>query len=329
MSANAVATRGKPSFPAMLEKFKPEVARALPAHLSADRMLRIATTEFRKNPKLEQCDPVSVFAAVIMASQLGLEPGILGQSYLVPYGRECQLIPGWQGLNDLVSRSGRATSWTGAVYKGDEFDYALGDRPFITHRPGEDVSQHPDNLRYLYAVGRVKGAEWPVIEVWSANKVAKHRDYYNKVGKRHYSYENFEMYGRKVPLLQVIKYMPKSVELQRAQDLEYAAQRGSQLIDITSASEGSWLPPPENNEESEGDGGSRAESMKDKLRGGEPSPALLDNAHAIAELKKPADAAGLEKVWVEVGLAHSTAKRDIHPDVEDVYKARREELTKL
>ncbi|HEY0684700.1 MAG TPA: recombinase RecT [Steroidobacter sp.] len=328
---NAVAKRSeKQNFPAMLETFKGEIARALPSHLTADRMMRIALTEFRKNPKLGQCDPRSVFAAIIMSSQLGLEPGILGQSYLVPYKTECQLIPGWQGFVDLVSRTGRATCWTGAVYRGDQFDYALGDRPFITHRPGDDVSQHPDNLRYLYAVGRVKGAEWPVIEVWSAEKVIKHRNYFNKVGDRHYSFEHFEMYGRKVPLLQVIKYMPKSVELQRAQDLEYASQRGSQLIDISSASDGSWVPPESPDDHTEGDGGSRADAMKDKLRGGsDVSPALLDNAHAISELKKPADVAGLEKVWVEIGLAHSTAKRDIHPDVEDLYKARKEELTKL
>lgn len=213
-----VAPRQKQDFPAMLNAFKSEIARALPAHMNPDRMGRIALTEFRKNPKLAECDPRSVFAAVIMSSQLGLEIGMQGQAFLVPYGRECQFIPGWKGLVDLVSRAGRANVWTGAVYEGDEFDYGMGDSQWIEHKPGEEHGL--GKLLYCYAVGRIKGSEQPVIEVWSVKRLEKHRDKWNKVGKRHYSFENFEAYGRKIALLRVLDYMPKSAELQQA--VEYS-----------------------------------------------------------------------------------------------------------
>jgi len=232
------ATVATEKFPAMLEKFKNEISRALPKHMSGDRLARVALTEFRKNPKLADCDPRSVFAAVIMGSQLGLEPGILGQSYLVPYGKVCQFIPGWQGLVDLVSRTGRATTWTGAVFRGDEFDFAKGDRPFIHHKPmGEE---DPAAMSHVYSVGRVNGCEWPVIEVWSVQKVLQHRDKYNKVGKSHYSFAHPEMYARKVPLLQIVKYMPKSVELATAVELEYAGEKGAQRLDMGDAIQGTW-----------------------------------------------------------------------------------------
>jgi recombination protein RecT len=52
-------------FPAMLDQFKGEIARALPKHINPDRMARIALTAFRMTPKLGECDPRSVFAAVI------------------------------------------------------------------------------------------------------------------------------------------------------------------------------------------------------------------------------------------------------------------------
>ena len=93
--------------------------------------------------------------------------------------------------------------WTGAVYEGDEFDYELGTSQFIKHKPcGEDdVSK----LTHVYAVGKVNGAELPVIEVWPLRKVVKHRDKHNKVGQRHYSFKYLEMYARKVCLLQVLK----------------------------------------------------------------------------------------------------------------------------
>jgi recombination protein RecT len=240
---NELMKKAEPTnFPAMLNAFLPEIKRALPQHLNGDRMARIALTAFRRTPKLAQCDPRSVFAAVIQASQLGLEPDTMGRAYLIPYGSECQFVPGWKGMVDLVNRSGQATVWTGAVFEGDQFDWALGDSPYIKHKPGDE--DDPSKITHVYAVGRVKGAEWPVIEVWPIKRVWKHRDRYNKVGKRHYSFENEEMYARKVVLLQVIKYMPASAELVAALALNDAAEVGAQNLSVKDAIEGSWTPAP-------------------------------------------------------------------------------------
>lgn len=246
MRGGAVANKQEPKdFPAMLKAFMPEIARALPKHMDADRMTRIALTAFRQNPALGQCDPKSVFAAVIMSSQLGLEVGIQGQAYLVPYGKQCQFIAGWQGLVDLVSRSGRAAVWTGAVYEGDHFDYGMGSEQFIEHKAGD--MHGIGKLTHVYAVGKIKGSEHSIVEVWTVKRVENHRDKYNKVGKRHYSYENFEMYGRKVALLQVLKYMPKSIELNTIEQLDHAASsQAGQNLNLNDAIEGTFTyAPPE------------------------------------------------------------------------------------
>jgi recombination protein RecT len=217
----------------LLESQKKQIVIALPKHLTADRLCRVAITELSKNPALFNCDKTSILAAIIMAAQLGLEPGINGQCYLVPYGNKCQLIPGWQGYVDLISRAGRASVWTGAVHEGDEFQYTLGSSPVLNHTPAEEEN---GDFTYVYAVGWVKGAQWPVIEVWSRAKVEKHLRQYNKVGDRHYALQNEnnrEMYGRKVALLQVMKYMPKSVEMSQAHDLEYRAADGLQNLTLS------------------------------------------------------------------------------------------------
>jgi len=237
------------AFPALLEAFKTEVARALPKHVSSDRMARMALTCFRQNPVLGNCDPRSVFACVIQASQLGLELGVQGQAYLVPYRKrdgtyECTFIPGWRGLLDLVSRTGRATAWTGAVYEGDKFEYAYGTNPFITHVTAEDDTKER-KLTHVYAIGEINGSSRQQIEVWTAEKCRKHRDKYNKVGDRHYSFQHFEMYARKVVLLQVLKYLPSSAELSRASDFAYAADRGPQGLTIEGAVTGTWTIPAE------------------------------------------------------------------------------------
>src|SRR5687768_6563763 len=97
---------------AFLQKSKGAVEMALPKHLNADRMMRLALTCFSTNPALRKCSGQSILASVVVASQLGLEPGIAGQAYLIPYGNTCTLVPGWQGLVSLLNNSGRATAWT-------------------------------------------------------------------------------------------------------------------------------------------------------------------------------------------------------------------------
>ncbi|MDK4605734.1 recombinase RecT, partial [Kingella kingae] len=60
---------------------------ALPKHLTADRLARIATTEIRRVPALGTCSPESFLGAIMQCGQLGLEPSNgLGQAYLIPFG---------------------------------------------------------------------------------------------------------------------------------------------------------------------------------------------------------------------------------------------------
>ena len=218
-------------FSGFLDKLKPQIALALPKHMNADRMARLALTAFSSNPDLQQCTGTSIAASIMTAAQLGLEPGINGQGYLIPYKGTCTFVPGWKGLVDLVSRSGRATVWTGAVYDGDAFDYQLGDSPYCRHRPGD--GDEDAGFTHIYAIGRVRDAEMPVIEVWTRGKVQRHLKRYNKIGNRHYalsSENNFEMYARKVALLQVLKYMPQSIELSNAIEASHAAEDGRGVV---------------------------------------------------------------------------------------------------
>ena len=242
MANQQLATTTAGQFNQFLQKHKGQLEAALPKHLNADRIVRIALTEFSKNPKLQQCTQTSIFSSLIIAGQLGLEPGVNGQGYLIPYdkkekqGRDwvvketiCQFIPGWKGLVDLVSRSGRATVWTGAVYEGDDFDYMLGAEPYCRHRPMGEFD--PAKMTHVYAIGKVNGAEMPVIEVWTIKRVKAHfaKTVVKGLQEKHYSHNHFEMYARKVVLLQVLKYMPQSIELSNAVMASDAAEMGQNV----------------------------------------------------------------------------------------------------
>lgn len=235
-----------------LEKSRPAIEMALPKHLNPDRMMRLALTCFSTNPQVRKCTPTSILSSIVVASQLGLEPGIAGQGYLIPYKETCTFVPGWQGLVGLLNNTGRATAWTGCVFEGDEFEFRLGSNPVLNHRPGDNYGD-PEKLQWAYACGKVNGSEIPVIEAWPIERVWKHRDRYNKVGKKHYSFEQPEMYARKVVLLQVLKYLPKSIELSNAMEANDAAEMGKHVTskdgviveveEVTEATEGGALDP--------------------------------------------------------------------------------------
>src|SRR5436309_12826592 len=69
----------------LIEAQKQEIARALPKHMDADRLARVAITTLRQTPRLLECTPQSLLGALMLSAQLGLEPGPLGHAYLVPF----------------------------------------------------------------------------------------------------------------------------------------------------------------------------------------------------------------------------------------------------
>lgn len=234
------------TFPAMLEAYKGEIARALPKHLSPDRLARIALTEFRKNPKLGECDPRSVFAAVIQASQLGLEPGLMGQAYLIPYKTECQLIPGYQGLIDLVRRTGMVKRIEAHVVRDEDvFTYRTGMSTTLEHEPALDGD--PGELRLAYAVAEFTDGGYHV-EVMTRAQIETIRD-------RSQGYQMSKRYGRPGPwdtdteemwrktvIRRICKYLPKSAELATALALDDTAAHGAQHLTTNDAIEGTWVP---------------------------------------------------------------------------------------
>ena len=90
----------------------------------------------------------------MQAVQLGLEPGLLGHCYILPYKREATFIIGYKGMIDLARRSGHIQSiYAHAVHENDEFEYELGLHPKLEHKPS-----HGDRGAFIgaYAVAHFK-----------------------------------------------------------------------------------------------------------------------------------------------------------------------------
>ncbi len=241
------------TFPAMLEAYGEEIARALPDHLSAERIIRAALTAYRMTPKLAQCKPRSVFAAVIQASQLGLELGILGEAYLVPFKKECQLIPGYQGLMKLARNTGRITHiYAYEVRAKDEFNVVYGLKRWLTHEPVKEYGfaaseETRGPIVGFYAVAEFKEGN-PAFEPMSLEQVIAVRDNSpgykaaKDYGKQSLWDTDFLSMGLKTPVRRLCKWLPRSPELVTALTLDTVAEQGkSQGLTVEGVLNGDYV----------------------------------------------------------------------------------------
>jgi recombination protein RecT len=91
----------------------------------------------KENPKLLQCDPKSLFGAVLLSAEVGLKPNTsLQHSFIIPYKGQAKFQIGYKGLIEIMYRNPRVKQITArAVFENDEFDYGYGLKPFLNHKP--------------------------------------------------------------------------------------------------------------------------------------------------------------------------------------------------
>lgn len=237
-----------------LKEHKNQIAMALPKHMNADRMARVATTCIRSTPKLLECTPESLFGAIIQCAQLGLEPGNgLGHAYLLPFDKnrkegnnwvkestEVQLIIGYRGMIDLARRSGQIISIEAhAVYLGDNFECALGLDSKLNHVPDWDNSNRgdPEKLTFVYAVAKLKGggvqfqvmSKRGVDEIRLRSKSGAKMDKYGKENKTPWN-TDYEAMALKSVTRRLFKWLPVSIEMQQAVGLDEKGDRGEQNL---------------------------------------------------------------------------------------------------
>lgn len=205
-----------------IKKMGPEIQRALPKHLSADRLARVALTSIRTNPQLLNCNIQSLLAAVMQCAQLGLEPGILGHAYLVPFWdnkantRNVQFIIGYRGMIDLARRSGNIQSIAAhTVYAHDEFQFEYGLNENLVHKP---VLEDRGEPYCWYAVARFKDGGHQIL-VLSQEDIEKIRERSKAKDSGPWKTDYEEM-AKKTVIRAMFKYLPVSIEVMK--DMEAA-----------------------------------------------------------------------------------------------------------
>lgn len=202
----------------LLMSMKGEINNALPQYLPTEKFIRTGLTAINSNPKLLQCQPQSLLAAVMNSAQLGLEFNTpLGESYLIPYDNkrkgivEVQFQIGYQGLLKLAHNTGQFRRITAKeVHENDEFDidYGTGE---IKHKPVL-IGESGDVIGY-YAVYETKegGRDSFYMSKEDAEAYGKKfsKSYYKKDGPWQ---QNPDAMAKKSCIIQVLKYAPKAID---------------------------------------------------------------------------------------------------------------------
>lgn len=229
MKQQMTKTNGKGGSPAedkprtiedYLKQMAPQMQEALPKHLDVDRLMRLTMTTIRTTPELRNADVGSLLGGVMQAAQLGLEPGLLGQCYLLPFKNrnkgitEVTFIIGYKGMIDLARRSGHIQSiYAHAVYEDDDFEFELGLNPKLKHTPSMEVNKG----EYIgsYAVAHFKDGGYQM-DFMPKAEIDKRRNA-SPGGKSKYSPWNnyYEEMANKTVIRHMWKYLPISVEIQQ------------------------------------------------------------------------------------------------------------------
>jgi recombination protein RecT len=228
---NAVATTSPRNLKEFLEKNIGSIREVAAGMLTPERMVRLVAAAASRDEQLAKCTPLSILRSLSQAASMGLEP-FDGRSevHLVPRwnrkalnGRgalEATCLVGYPGLIRLAMETKLVNVLDAQiVYEKDEFDYALGDDPYVKHRPSLHKDRGPRVA--VYAIAKMATGERR-IEIIPYHEVEAIRD--RSVDKDKFSpwkSDESEM-ARKTGLRRLAKYLPKSRALAAA--LEHQAK---------------------------------------------------------------------------------------------------------
>lgn len=179
-----------------------------------------AVDYIRKTPKLLECDRVSLLSAFVQVAQFKFMPsGVMGEAYVIPYGREAKFQIGYQGLVTLLYRTPQVKAITAnIVYENDEFTYEEGLDPKLYHKPAP-FGKDKGKALGVYTVVQLEGgartfkvmSESDVMQIKALSKAKATADSPWNSDK-----DPFKGMWKKTCLIQHAKFLPKTAEFQKA-----------------------------------------------------------------------------------------------------------------
>lgn len=174
------------------------------------------------NPQLRKAEPMSIIGAAMVAATMQLQViPTLGQCYIIPYGSKAQFQVGYLGLLQLCQRSGQfkkilaAPVHEGEYISGDEFDE---DYVFDKNQRKSDKI-----VGYMAKFELLNG--FTKVAYWDVDRVKAHAAKFSQAYRSGYTSpwkSDFDAMAQKTVLKSILKYAPKSIEMQNAVTFDQA-----------------------------------------------------------------------------------------------------------
>lgn len=235
--------QGRPDLAAFVNSMSGELARAVPGHLTGERIARIALTSLRTTKHLSECTVDSFAGALMSCAQLGLEPGgPAGEAYLLPFFNrrrgvyEVQLVIGYQGMVKLFWQSPMARHLDAQiVYERDHLEYEYGLEPRLVHRPSLTDRGRP--IAYYAVASMTNGGSAFVVLAPEDVERIRQRSKAKDDGPWQTDYDAM---AKKTAIRQLFKILPKSAELARAVAHDETVRTDRSLDALDAAP--TWIP---------------------------------------------------------------------------------------
>lgn len=168
------------------------------------------------NPQLRKAEPMSIIGAAMVAATMQLQViPTLGQGYIIPYGSKAQFQVGYLGLLQLCQRSGQfkkilaAPVHEGEYISGDEFDedYVFDKK----QRKSDKIVGYMAKFELLNGFTKVA--------YWDVERIKAHATKFSQAYRSGYTSpwkSDFDAMAQKTVLKSILKYAPKSIEMQNA-----------------------------------------------------------------------------------------------------------------
>lgn len=323
-----------------LMELKPELEKVLPAHVSVDKFMRVINTAISMNPDLYNADRRSLFTSCVKCATDGLLPDGREAALVIFNSKEkytengqkkerwlskVQYMPMFAGLQKKVRNSGELKELIcEVVLQADAFRYWIDDAgAHLTHEPNMEAEDR-GRFKAVYCIAKTHdgGVYTEVMskgQVEKVRQVSKSKDNGPWVGW-------FDEMARKTVFRRLSKRLPMSTDIEqvirRDDNLYELAKPGrAALADSSSGvsaakallgigSPSALLDTPPESDESQADGEGESDYVPH-----------FGTESAIAELKKMTGIEALEKTWVAINFDYDESDRQVHPDIEDCYKA--------
>lgn len=168
------------------------------------------------NPQLRNAEPMSIIGSAMVAATMQLQViPTLGQCYIIPYKGKALFQVGYLGLLQLCQRSGQfkkilaAPVHEGEYISGDEFDenYVFDKK----QKKSDKIVGYMAKFELLNGFTKVA--------YWDIDRVKAHANKFSeafRAGKNTPWKTDFDAMALKTVLKSILKFAPKSVEMQSA-----------------------------------------------------------------------------------------------------------------